>query len=344
MLFITVAILKYYEANTNKYIRGKKMSNLQSINSIKKNINFSIKFTKREKKAFKVIIERFEKGLGTWLEDLKPYVKDQSDTATRKLASRLVKKGICKFISRGILIPEGYDEDKELMENVNLSVLTKARSVRHRKNIIYTMKHFVKNVKPFLKSKQNQWSDLLAHNISAKFQIDGEFYNKLIEIAPQSMKPTKNKDYMIIIEDPNTPYRKTIFHVYPNRVILQIGTTDLPVRANEQDFRNAINLSRNYLIQVINQFLNLNLHIPSIDEWDFTVTHLHHDTINKDYMAYYGSGIEDNGLAIHLYNHIKKGRNCLRVEVKLTKIQLKLRDIFHYFNKNDPFNILQNHA
>jgi hypothetical protein len=307
------------------------------------NINFSIKFTKREKKAFKVIIERFEKGLATWLEDLKPYVKDQSDTATRKLASRLVKKGICKSISRGILIPKGY-EDKELMENVNLSILTKARSVKDRKAINYTQKQFIQIVKPYLTSKQNQWSDLLAHNISAKFQIDGEFYKKLIELAPQSMKPTKNKDYMIIIEDSNTPHRKTIFHVYPNRVILQIGTTDLPVRANEQDFRNAINLSHKYLIEIINQFLNLNLSIPSIDEWDFTVTHLHHDTINKDYMAFDGNGIEDYGLAIHLYNHIKKGRNCLRVEIKLTKIELKLKDLFEYFNKNDPFKILQNRA
>lgn len=307
--------------------------------STKKYINVSIR-SKQLKKASKLIQERFEKGLATWLEDLTPRVNKRkgtkNNTAERKLASRLVKNSLAEYVPDGIIIPFGCDKT-----NLDLSLLTKARSVRHRKAITYTIKQFLKMVKPFVTSKQNQWSDLLTHNINATFQVEG-LYDKIIKVAPKEMKPTRNKGYMVIIQDPNSQYRKIIFHVYPNRVNLQIGTTNFPVRA--ADFENVIKVARDYLISITTQFLNLNVEIPSINEWVFTVTHLHHDTINKDYLAYDGNGIEDNEIGIHLYNHIEKNRKCLRLEIKLTEIHLKLKDIPAIFAKNDPFKFLQNHA
>jgi hypothetical protein len=305
-----------------------------------KNINLSVSFTKQIKKAFRFIVERYEKEIATWTKDLKPFVKDQSDINARQLASRLVNDfHLCEPVGRGIIIPKGYEDDKKLRDNVNLSILTKARSVRQRKYIINARRDFAKSVKPFIESPLNQWSDLLTHNINAKFDVanNEKFYQHLIDNANE--KPKKDKgDIMIVI--PTDEYRSYRFHVYPTKMALQIGTTDSPIKATEESFREALIKARNGLLE-IGDLWSFNFDIPPIDDWTVTVTHLHRDTINKDYMAYDGGGIENYGLAIHLYNHVKKGRDCLRLEVKLTTIQLKPKDMPEYFARNDPFKILQ---
>ena len=308
-----------------------------------KYINVSTKLTKNEKPIVNMIEKKNQQNFYITLEDITPFIpignRHEDKNAERQKIKRLTKKGIVKAIGIGMYVLPKYED--QIKKNLTFPIIPKNKE--EKKDLRRSKKKFYELIKPIL--QKNIWSDLLTHNINAKFIING-LYDTLYQIhtIQGNIKPHKrNKSYTIPFAHPSVSDRVFLFHFSPKgSITLQIGTTDNPINL-KNDFYDTLITARNILMDFIKVW---NFKVPALSDWTITLSHVHRDTLNKDYKKYLGgiNGIADNyGLGILLYDHDKRPkrlRKFLRIESQLTKIDLNPIEAIIFCENNDPFKIL----
>lgn len=313
--------------------------------STKKYINVSIKLSKRDKSIYKMMKAKNEEGLLIILDDITLFIpiehRREDKNAERQVIKRFRKIGLIsrKSFGSGKYVLSEYEE--HFKKNLRFSMLsTTKEEIKDKKRF---SKKYYELIKPCL--ERNTWSELLSHNINAKFRIDGS-HAKMYQIhtTEGKCKPNRgNKGYTISFPHPTVSDRKFIFQFHNNdSITLQIGTTDNPINVKENFYESLIT-ARN----ILNDFLQAwNFKVPALSDWLLTISHVHRDTINKDYKKYIGGidGIKDDyGLGINLYDHDKRPkrlRKFLRIESILTTIELNPVEAIEFFERNDPFKVM----
>ena len=310
-----------------------------------KYINLSIQLSKRDRRIYKMMRAKNEQDLLIILDDITPFIaiehRKENKNAERQVIKRFRKIGLIprQSIGSGKYVLSEYEE--HFKKNLRFSMLSTTKEEIKDKKCF--SKKYYELIKPCL--ERNTWSQLLSHNINAKLIIDGS-YDQVYKIhtTDNACKPHKrNKGYTIRFPHPTISNRIFMFHFYPNdRITLQIGTTDNPINVKENFYESLIT-ARN----ILNDFLQAwNFKVPALSDWRLTISHVHRDTINKDYKKYIGGidGIKDDyGLGINLYDHDKRPkrlRKFLRIESILTTIELNPEDAIEFFKNNDPFKVL----
>jgi hypothetical protein len=297
-----------------------------------------------EKRVLKWMVKRIQNdGLFIKLEDLSQFVRSDSNqqvvnnnnnkNAERQLVKRLVKKDAIISVKKGVYVPTQY-ENIVKDNNINLQLLAKIKNRNHKKNIIQTQKQFLNLIRPYLTNKQNKWSRLATHGITAKFYVNG-LYENLINLNGKS----PNKYFILPVQDKRIPNLKAAFHIYPNYVKLKVGTTNMPIQASESIISSALSICHNYLLYIIKNW-NLDLRsLPQYDSWLITIPYLYCKTVNEDYTSF-GYVIRDNDFGLELTDYNKGINKYLRLKILLPPIQLKPSELASFFDQYNPLKFL----
>jgi hypothetical protein len=231
-------------------------------------------------------------------------------------------------LGNGVYSPKGYSE---YVRDTNTKVLAKIKSKQQRNSTIRSQDQFLKLIKPYIISKQNKWTYLLTQ-LNVKFKVQG-LYENLIEL--NNTNATNQQNLIInISKDKRVPNLKVAFYVYPNYVRLKIGTPEFPLRASESIIFSSLFIARNYL-NAINQFWDLNLAIPSAQDWLISIPYLYCKTVNEDYTSF-GGTIKDDNLGLSLIDSNKH----LFFKINLPSTQLKPSQLVGLLNQYNSLKML----
>jgi hypothetical protein len=163
---------------------------------------------------------------------------------------------------------------------------------------------------------------MLTHNFKAKFTVYG-LYNRLKEFA--QVQPDSSDSIII------KTAKSLNLQVHPNDdIIIQVGSPDSPIKTT--DLFATLNTARNHLLQIIKDWNIGDFIIPLTSNWSATVSHLHHDSINKKYIKH-NTIVRNNQGASYYFQKYQQAKN--RIGIQFPKLYLKVKDIFGIFRKND---------